>query len=465
MGSSALAADLGGSCCADLEERIAELEATTVRKGNRKVSIQLSGFVGHQVMWWDDGTQSDTYFGDGGNIFSRFRFRGNAKITPELEAGFLYEWGANPNAIGTMNQLNNGDDLGASGNQGGNGASCQGNSGNVVATSTVGCATLRDATVYLKHSRLGMVKIGQGSTATDNLVLIDTAGLTAAATPDLALYMGGFILRGNNGVLSGSGTTAGATWGAAIRGHESWDTNRRDHVLYETPSLHGFTVQAAVAEDNYWDVALRYAGEFNGVRLAFGIGYLEDSKFNATNQLFNQAGALCSTNCDVKSKEWMGSASALHVPTGLFLTFAAGNRELDGSQGGTSATSYIGPDAKFWWLASGLSRNFFGIGNTVLFGEYGEHKGGLAQAAFLTASSQFNQCTNATGDFGCDSKVTSWGLGVMQNIDAAAMEIFATYKNFSLDTNGFIDGSSSLNQGAGGVHDMQIFLVGSRIYF
>ena len=29
------AADLGGDCCADLEVRIAELEATTARKGNR----------------------------------------------------------------------------------------------------------------------------------------------------------------------------------------------------------------------------------------------------------------------------------------------------------------------------------------------------------------------------------------------------------------------------------------------
>ena len=34
---SAQAADLGGDCCGDLEERIAELEATTARKGNRKV--------------------------------------------------------------------------------------------------------------------------------------------------------------------------------------------------------------------------------------------------------------------------------------------------------------------------------------------------------------------------------------------------------------------------------------------
>src|ERR671922_2769263 len=39
--TSASAADLGvgGSCCADLEERVAELEATTARKGNRKLNL------------------------------------------------------------------------------------------------------------------------------------------------------------------------------------------------------------------------------------------------------------------------------------------------------------------------------------------------------------------------------------------------------------------------------------------
>ncbi|MEL7049851.1 MAG: porin, partial [Pseudomonadota bacterium] len=41
--SSATAADFGGDCCADLEERIAELEATTARKGNRKVNLTVSG--------------------------------------------------------------------------------------------------------------------------------------------------------------------------------------------------------------------------------------------------------------------------------------------------------------------------------------------------------------------------------------------------------------------------------------
>ena len=462
--ASANAADLGGDCCADLEERVAELEATTVRKGNRKVSVTLSGFVGHQVMWWDDGTQSDTYFGDGGNIFSRFRFTGTAKITPQVTAGFTYEFAANPNAISSFNQLNFGDDTGASG------AASPGNSSCGVATigsSTVGCATLRDATVWLQHSQLGKVKIGPGSTATDNLVLNDLAGLGSAAAPDIGLYMGGFILRGNNSLLSGTGTSAGSTWATAIRGHESWDTGRRDHVLYETPTLAGFTLQAAVAEDNYWDVALRYAGEFGGFRIAGGIGYQEDTKFNQGFQTFNQFGDLCTGNCDAKSTEVKGSLSILHIPTGLFVTGAGGNREIEGSTFGTLASTYAGPDARFWWLAAGISQNFFGIGKTVVFGEYGEHKGGLAQAAFISnsATGQFNPCTVATAALGCDSTVTNWGFGVNQYIDAAAMEIFATYKNFSLDANGFVGNSTSLNKGLGGVSDFQTVIVGTKINF
>ena len=45
------AADLGGNCCADLEERIAELEATTGRKGNRTVSLTITGWVAGQPQY------------------------------------------------------------------------------------------------------------------------------------------------------------------------------------------------------------------------------------------------------------------------------------------------------------------------------------------------------------------------------------------------------------------------------
>src|SRR5678815_5508102 len=87
---SAKAADLGGNCCADLEERIAELEATTARKGNRKVSLTVSGWVGEQVMWWDDGAEQNTYVvGLGSTLASHVKFTGQETISPGWYAGYV----------------------------------------------------------------------------------------------------------------------------------------------------------------------------------------------------------------------------------------------------------------------------------------------------------------------------------------------------------------------------------------
>ena len=80
---SASAADLGGNCCADLEERIAELEATTARKGNRKVSLTVTGWVSSQIFWFDAGDESNVYVNDNSNdLSSNFKFTGSATISP-----------------------------------------------------------------------------------------------------------------------------------------------------------------------------------------------------------------------------------------------------------------------------------------------------------------------------------------------------------------------------------------------
>ena len=76
----ASAADLGGNCCADLEERIAELESTTARKGNRKVSLTVSGWINEALFLWDDGTQHNAYLGTNMVEQSRVKFLGEAKI-------------------------------------------------------------------------------------------------------------------------------------------------------------------------------------------------------------------------------------------------------------------------------------------------------------------------------------------------------------------------------------------------
>ena len=77
---TAKAADLGGDCCADLEERIAELEATTARKGNRKVKLTVYGQVNEALMFWDDGFESNAYIVTNDASRTRFGFKGEAKI-------------------------------------------------------------------------------------------------------------------------------------------------------------------------------------------------------------------------------------------------------------------------------------------------------------------------------------------------------------------------------------------------
>src|SRR5450432_3586288 len=100
----ALAADLGGNCCADLEERIAELEATTARKGNRKVSLTVSGWVNEAVFAWDDGTERNVYEGTNSLEQTRFRFVGEAKIDKDWSAGYVLEIGVQGNPSSQWNQ-------------------------------------------------------------------------------------------------------------------------------------------------------------------------------------------------------------------------------------------------------------------------------------------------------------------------------------------------------------------------
>lgn len=389
-----LAADLGGGCCQDLEERVAELEATAAKKGNRKVSLTVSGYVSHSVMYWDDGGMSDTYIGDGGAVSSRFRFVGKGKINADLEAGFLYEFGAVNNALGSMNQATGGDDLG-------------------------GAITLRDSTVWLKHRALGMVKVGHGSTATDNLILVDVSGAAVAMSADVGVFNGAFGTRIDSATINGvaipgaAGTLTPVVWNQLFNGGVTFDTARRNHLMYETPQLAGFQAQAAIGEDDFWDVALRYAGEFGGVRVAAGVGYSVDKEVPTFGPLLLTATAI---------KDTKGSASALHVASGLFVTVAGGMREIDWSISGGGAT-LSAKDAHFWHVAAGWQKNVSGMGNTVLYAEYQQAKDMMG----YSVSGPFS--ASLTSD------ARMWGFGVVQHIDAAAMEVFLAYKNYSGEIN------------------------------
>ena len=55
---------------------------------------------------------------------------------------------------------------------------------------------------------------------------------------------------------------------SASRSGTDGDRFRRNRVRYDTPTFAGFTASASWGEDDDYDIALRYAKEFNGLRVA-----------------------------------------------------------------------------------------------------------------------------------------------------------------------------------------------------
>src|SRR5688572_22362198 len=144
---SANAADLGGGCCADLEERVAELEATTARKGNRKVSLTVYGRITTGIIW-HDSDEDDAYRSEkltvrqNNNSPTVFGFKGEAQVRPDLTAGYWMEIWVQ-------------EDTGTS--------------------SKDGAFTIRQNNVYLDHQTFGRITLGQSSTNHDGLYEINLA--------------------------------------------------------------------------------------------------------------------------------------------------------------------------------------------------------------------------------------------------------------------------------------------------
>jgi hypothetical protein len=415
---SAQAADLGGNCCADLEERVAELEATTARKGNRRMSLTVSGQVTRSILYWNDGESSDVYAGLESHVQStRFTFSGSAKIRPDLTAGFEFmietPGGARTSAVHQ-------DSV-----DGTTGANSQGADGTLA---------VRTANWYLEDKHWGRATVGRidlrGPVGT-----IDLGGISTVAQASPSLSGGAFFVNGSVAVAGGVQLAAlvGPTYGG----------DRIEGIRWDSPSIAGFVAQAAWGEDDVWSASLRYAGEFGGFRVAAGIGFQEQ---NIDNTFTFDGGLDSSTNLTLRGeREWSASAAIMHVASGLFL------------QGHYAETEFFnGNDATFWMIQGGITKNWFGIGNTSFYGEYAR-----ANDFFGSAAGRFGEtATQVTVDDprNRQSEVNIIGVGVVQQIDAAAMEVYLGWRRFEVDE--IRDAGVSLD-----TRDIDLVHGGARIRF
>jgi predicted porin len=399
--ASAQAADLGGDCCADLEERVAELEATTARKGNRKVSLTVSGHVNEAVLWFDDGFESNVYQVTNNVSTTRFRFVGEAKVSADWSAGYLLEVGVNGARSDAVDQEN---DDGAGPN----------------------ALSIRHSAWWLQSRQLGKLWVGQTSTATDGITEINLANVTHFATENAAGQAGAFFTRipGAPGVLGPRlNAFMGGSGQAGSPGTDSGqigEGNRQNVVKYETPTFAGFIASAAWGEDDVWDVALRYAGEFNGIKVAFGVGYQRFSDGNPPGPGTNERNCFEAASApDVDCQQLGTSGAIMHVPTGLYVHGAYGIRWDDNVAAPFDDTSTQ------WYVQAGIEQKFFPLGKTTIFGEYQRWDIGQtnAQGGITSTGAPIVAFNSA--------EMTMWGIGINQSIEAAAMDLYINYRNYS----------------------------------
>lgn len=353
----AAAADFGGDCCADLEERVAELEATAARKGNRKVSLTVYGQVNAGVLWTDldnnigNDLSKDATITQNGVDPSFIGFRGEGVIRPGWVGGFIIEV--------DLRQL----DIGNSG--------------------AFGDASprVRQSAVYVS-TPMGRITVGKTGQATEGFDEIDLSqtgvvARTLSIQPLADTYLTGIDLP----------------W---------WDGTYRNVVRYDSPSLAGFMVSAswgsASGGGDNWDVALRYAGEFGDFKLAAGLGYRHDE--DIVVDVLDVTTIKIPLGDDTRNVI-LASASIQHSPSGLFLTGEYGDQD------------WSGLDVRGWHVKGGIEPRLVSAGRTSFFGEYSDQK----------------------FDFGPGNDLTikMWGLGIVQSIDAAAMQLYVSYRVYDVE--------------------------------
>ena len=480
LATSAMAADLGGNCCTDLEERVAELEATTASKGNRKVSLQIYGQVSETVMWWNDGAESNAFVVENNNIKNTLGFQGAAKINSDWSAGFKLEMQIRAYRSSNANQLA----LGASNNV------------QIAAYNTLAIA-LRHAYWYLKSNTYGTITVGrdvESVVGTSSISLVNPDGFSGPGGPGFA--NGGFFLRragttGNTGLSQR--TWQSSSWINNGDGPLPFDyAQTKGLVKYTSPFFlgqtksSGFLASADWGADDAWSTALRYVEDFGAIRLAAGVGY---SNYTAPDRGFCSTGAsgnnpnsnanpvFGATNPGLdlgstgKCSAIQASGSILHVPTGLYvsggwaqltdkLANEAALARTNNFQTGTSGKS------DFWYVQAGWQAKLNSLGNTIFWGQYVDVGTGLNAANGIVSTLASNDVLNSIGATAIQRSASTqaWGLGVSQNIDAAAMTLYAGFHNVSTELTLGSTTAATIRK-ANAIDDMQIFYTGATIKF
>jgi len=197
------------------------------------VDIKISGQINRAALYADDGDTAEWFFVDNDNSSTRFRFTGSENFEQDWKVGIVWEVEMQSDPSNKVHMGDDGSDLGD--------------------------VHFDERKMEFWVEKWGRLWLGQGDTASNSTSEIDLSGTTVASYSDIAAVGGSFEFQ-NNGV--GIGITVGGS-------RNNFDgLSRRDRVRYDTPKFNGFYGSGSIGNNNVWDTALRYAGDFGWAKFA-----------------------------------------------------------------------------------------------------------------------------------------------------------------------------------------------------
>jgi hypothetical protein len=164
------------------------------------------------------------------------------------------------------------------------------------------------------------------------------------------------------------------------------------------------------SKDDDWEIAGRYAGKAAGFKLAFGVGYSVNTDEDTQPP---------PVSLSKDSAFFQAGGYAEHLATGLFVHAAYGEEDNNGKQ---TFAGFTEPNSHQWYVKGGMRRQWLALGHTVFYGEYGQYIDQLGPAALVAGAT--------SGEF------TRWGLGAVQEIDAASMSLWLKFREHEADISG-----------------------------
>lgn len=356
LGSVATAALVAGFAPATAPAQEKTDSVTMTQKG---MEVRIGGHVNKAVLWASDGDTSRTMIVDNSTESTRFNLTAEGHVTKDLGFGATLEVEMTSNAASGMTLQGNGDF-------------------NQPSTTFVE----RKAEVFIEHHHYGTLFLGQGSSATDEIVESDLSGTQVSGNNAKASEIGGAVLFFNKSARTTDGSPTPADTIVSLNG-----LDLQDRIRYNTPTIAGFQAAASFVSGGAADVALRYGDKLGPFEVAAAIGY------------FNQS----STSTTIEDGV-AGSASVLHE-SGLNLTVAGGRRSL-------KDRSRSDPD--YLYGKVGYVAKIFNLGTTNVGIDYGVYD-----------------------DFARNrDEAKLYSIGVVQHFKDIGSAVYFLAKSYTLDRSG-----------------------------